>query len=696
MWDNKTTPHEERIWVLQKHSVMLDVRGHKIRVIHMKSKSELLPTLFFFHGAGGQAEQWLEQISYYYKRVAIVAMDIVGHGQSEVTNRYEDYQPDSLVEDMKEVFEKYRGRTNLVFAHSYGCSLVTKMLKRLPASTISGLVLCSPALLPDGDVMHRPFRYIPIPVFNVMRLFDRWGGVNSNSVKRMVHASASDKLKLQQLRWNASTSTKVVKMMLEGMDISTLDEYRSIDVPLCIVAGEDDLVTPEKWARLIMDAVEVTNEESEAKNEVAPKSPSRGGSMEGTIISNNTQTCASTADTIYKSKTEIEREKALKREQEMLRRGSKTVGTTTFHTAVPCTGSDDELAVYPDDSEVEDGMESVGDTHENAVDQEIKKLAKLKRDIVCRLVRNSESEDVYVQQAVAEEEIKLGRELAERQSTGVTETDGKLGDYVQRDLNETSKAASRTDTSSKITGKYEKDMNGKKMLMGKKAELHLIADCGHQVMLEKKAIFNAVVNNFFIQTAGVTVLDRLHRLNRGDSIHDKWALKNFEKWSKTACFGTHIALDDGKHGFVPMKVLRQDDSNHSPGNFISKNEDVGVVIDLTSQAPPYNTKDTALPMYIKLSAESKKVPSKEYVKSFIQTCDNYWKSHPDTYIAVHCHYGFNRTGFLLACYLIERRGYSVDRAIKTFKNSRPKGIRHQHFLDELYLRYTRRSSSVTH
>ena len=61
-----------------------------------------------------------------------------------------------------------------------------------------------------------------------------------------------------------------------------------------------------------------------------------------------------------------------------------------------------------------------------------------------------------------------------------------------------------------------------------------------------------------------------------------------------------------------------------------------------------------------------------------------WGQH---YISVHCHYGFNRTGYFLVCYMVERLGYDVQRAIDEFAKQRPKGIKHAHFLDQLFVRY---------
>lgn len=58
------------------------------------------------------------------------------------------------------------------------------------------------------------------------------------------------------------------------------------------------------------------------------------------------------------------------------------------------------------------------------------------------------------------------------------------------------------------------------------------------------------------------------------------------------------------------------------------------------------------------------------------------------YVGVHCHYGFNRTGYFIVCYLVERCGLQVQQALDVFAKARPNGIRHSHFIDRLALRYS--------
>lgn len=91
-----------------------------------------------------------------------------------------------------------------------------------------------------------------------------------------------------------------------------------------------------------------------------------------------------------------------------------------------------------------------------------------------------------------------------------------------------------------------------------------------------------------------------------------------------------------------------------------------------------------------MSTVSKEVPDQSAIRRFIQLINeilNDNKEVKDPLIAVHCHYGFNRTGFLICCYLIEVLGWSVKEAVDGFKAAKPPGIKHPHFVDALFVRY---------
>ncbi|KAI8086644.1 Alpha/Beta hydrolase protein [Halteromyces radiatus] len=217
-------------------------------------------------------------------------------------------------------------------------------------------------------------------------------------------------------------------------------------------------------------------------------------------------------------------------------------------------------------------------------------------------------------------------------------------------------------------------------------EPYVIANVGHMPMLVKPELVNPVISEFLINNCGLHTLSGEWQILNKTKGENKWDLKNYEKWSRTA------DITSGPIGislFRAMKVMRQTDTEHCPPAFLAKYPEIGFIIDLSKDTPPYRTSDfdNTTIEYIKFRTVSKIPPTREDVDRFIKLAADCWEKRPDVQIAVHCHYGFNRTGFFIVCYMIERLGVSVPDALKAFADVRPPGIRHSHFVDELYMRY---------
>lgn len=178
------------------------------------------------------------------------------------------------------------------------------------------------------------------------------------------------------------------------------------------------------------------------------------------------------------------------------------------------------------------------------------------------------------------------------------------------------------------------------------------------------------------------------------STEGKWDVKNLAKWQAIRPVSEPIAGI-----FRAMKTLREIGDTHSPEFFVREwKGKIKAVIDISHESPVYDPKglDEGGIDYHKFPTVSKIPPTPEEAKDFIKLVDRLRAQPPSAPVAtgdpqpligVHCHYGFNRTGFFICCYLIEKEGYTVPRAIETFAASRPKGIKHAHFLDELSVRY---------
>jgi protein-tyrosine phosphatase len=107
------------------------------------------------------------------------------------------------------------------------------------------------------------------------------------------------------------------------------------------------------------------------------------------------------------------------------------------------------------------------------------------------------------------------------------------------------------------------------------------------------------------------------------------------------------------------------------------------VIDISHGVKPsYDPESflTTRTTYHKFPTAAKIPPTEADIKGFIdlvkQCLEMSRAQGQDTEICVHCHYGFNRSGFVICCWLIEEQGYGVKEALEAFKEARPNGIRH--------------------
>ncbi|KAL2441770.1 hypothetical protein ABEF95_016522 [Exophiala dermatitidis] len=171
----------------------------------------------------------------------------------------------------------------------------------------------------------------------------------------------------------------------------------------------------------------------------------------------------------------------------------------------------------------------------------------------------------------------------------------------------------------------------------------------------------------------------------------KWDVKNLEKWKKVMPVSGPIGPDGL---FRALKTLREQDEEHTPSVFVRKWRDkIFAVIDISHDSPVYDTKalERGGIEYHKFPTVSKIPPTLVEVAEFIALVDRL-RAEMDSKntkkaIGVHCHYGYNRTGFFIACYLIERMGYRPQDALDEFARAKPPGIRHDHFIDTLFMRY---------
>nr|XP_019953048.1 PREDICTED: mRNA-capping enzyme-like [Paralichthys olivaceus] len=154
--------------------------------------------------------------------------------------------------------------------------------------------------------------------------------------------------------------------------------------------------------------------------------------------------------------------------------------------------------------------------------------------------------------------------------------------------------------------------------------------------------------------------------------------------------------------FLPMKTMlgpRYDDQVAEGNRFHpsmlsdflkSLKVKMGLLVDLTNTTRFYDRNDieTEGITYVKLQCKGHgECPSIDTTQSFITLCESFTEKNPTELIGVHCTHGFNRTGFLICAYLVEKMDWSIEAAVAAFAQARTPGIYKGDYLKELFRRY---------
>lgn len=154
--------------------------------------------------------------------------------------------------------------------------------------------------------------------------------------------------------------------------------------------------------------------------------------------------------------------------------------------------------------------------------------------------------------------------------------------------------------------------------------------------------------------------------------------------------------------FLPMKTMlgpRYDEQVAEENRFHpsmlsnylkSMNVKMGLLVDLTNTTRFYDRNEIEKEgiKYVKLQCKGHgECPSADTTAMFIRLCEHFVEKNPTELIGVHCTHGFNRTGFLICAYLVEKMDWSVEAAVAAFSQARAPGIYKGEYLKELFRRY---------
>lgn len=229
-----------------------------------------LPLLVFVHGLGGNVTQFGPLLKQMSNVAPCLAIDLPGCGQSDFKpNEPKAYTITAFAELLAAVIDCYRDSESnqgvVLIGHSMGCSISvllssssSPLRQHLNASYIIGFVaICPRAGEPSEQeiAMVKRLRWLPPWLFDILRMFDRRGGLNSRSITRVVGDSADRETRKLQQNFNeqskSSVFLRIITSTLPSPDNPSAgwpgkDIWSGVEVPIFLIAGEADVLAPPR------------------------------------------------------------------------------------------------------------------------------------------------------------------------------------------------------------------------------------------------------------------------------------------------------------------------------------------------------------------------------------------------------------------------------------------------------------------
>lgn len=253
-----------------------------------------LPLLVFMHGLGGSVAQFQQLLTALTQHAPCMAIDLPGCGLSdEKPKNIDAYSTTAFAELLYVAIDRYRKKDVdqkiILVGHSMGCSInallssLTSPLSHLCAESILSVIAICPkssTLSEENLVELQRLSWIPSMLFDLLRMADRLGGVDSRSVARVVGSGADLETKKLQLRFNQqskSSAFQKITMALRQQELATAERgeesllgqrvWSGIKVPVLLVAAEDDILTPPDEAYRIKSWLEAEHKSSNQREE---------------------------------------------------------------------------------------------------------------------------------------------------------------------------------------------------------------------------------------------------------------------------------------------------------------------------------------------------------------------------------------------------------------------------------------------
>ncbi len=145
-----------------------------------------------------------------------------------------------------------------------------------------------------------------------------------------------------------------------------------------------------------------------------------------------------------------------------------------------------------------------------------------------------------------------------------------------------------------------------------------------------------------------------------------------------------------KHVLTIRRLIESQEREHGRkvGLIIDlANHDCLYIDDLLAYNEEVGARREAIVEYVHVGLVAKELPPQEVIDQVQEVAREFWARKPESYICLHCCYGFNRTGYVMCSYLCQVHGISAEESLESFARARGPGVKHKKFVEALHARY---------
>ncbi|MBI4258297.1 MAG: alpha/beta hydrolase [Thaumarchaeota archaeon] len=210
------------------------------------------PPIVLMHGFPLSRHMWLPQIEYLQKKFRVVALDLLGHGDSKAPET--PYSMDLFAEDIVDLIKTLNFSPAIFVGHSMGGYVLFRIYEKYP-DVVKALVFMNTRAEPDSpeakakrfDTINRIKREGPTPFLtDFAKLL-----LSESTVKE--HPELTEQLLSIMLKTPQHTLTNTLAAMAERPDSVPL--LSRIVVPTLIITGAEDKIIPLEAAKTLNNGI---------------------------------------------------------------------------------------------------------------------------------------------------------------------------------------------------------------------------------------------------------------------------------------------------------------------------------------------------------------------------------------------------------------------------------------------------------